>query len=524
MKNLKLEELSVEQKIGMLFCARSFAAGNPEDLEFTLDLIRNHALGCIQLPYKNTELMKKVREAADYPIIIVMDMEMGYPGSQLPPIPLMSLSACNTPEAYRAYARAIVTDAKAAGYNSTWGPVIDVLACDGPCSVYRKFSDDPNKVAKAAEYINQVFHNNHFAGCGKHYPGGSHGPVDTHMANVDSPSTKEELINKFMVPYRHLMEKGLLPTIMVGHNVQKDVDPDYPASLSKKTIDIIRDMGFDGVCYTDSLAMMAILQLYGEENVLGMAIAAGNDIVLPNYRSSNRKNYEMLLKNYRDGAFTEERLNEAVRRVLALQEFLGAQPEQPELFTEEDREVYYNIAKDCITAVTDPGVDAALDPDNKDRLFVVLTEANSVDKELAQEAITRNWYQPDAIIEKIHEEFPEAEVVTLTDYATARENEYVLTRATEHKEVVFITFCTTRPYLGTDCLTRRTEAMINAFNYSGKLSAVLHFGNPFALKTLNHIPRKLFGYMMPQSQLHAIEVLAGKLPAKGTLPFQIEFQ
>jgi len=379
-------------------------------------------------------------------------------------------------------------------------------------------------VAKAAEYINQVFHNNHFAGCGKHYPGGSHGPVDTHMANVDSPSTKEELINKFMVPYRHLMEKGLLPTIMVGHNVQKDVDPDYPASLSKKTIDIIRDMGFDGVCYTDSLAMMAILQLYGEENVLGMAIAAGNDIVLPNYRSSNRKNYEMLLKNYRDGAFTEERLNEAVRRVLALQEFLGAQPEQPELFTEEDREVYYNIAKDCITAVTDPGVDAALDPDNKDRLFVVLTEANSVDKELAQEAITRNWYQPDAIIEKIHEEFPEAEVVTLTDYATARENEYVLTRATEHKEVVFITFCTTRPYLGTDCLTRRTEAMINAFNYSGKLSAVLHFGNPFALKTLNHIPRKLFGYMMPQSQLHAIEVLAGKLPAKGTLPFQIEFQ
>jgi len=90
--------------------------------------------------------------------------------------------------------------------------------------------------------------------------------------------------------------------------------------------------------------------------------------------------------------------------------------------------------------------------------------------------------------------------------------------------VVFITFCTTRPYLGTDCLTRRTEAMINAFNYSGKLSAVLHFGNPFALKTLNHIPRKLFGYMMPQSQLHAIEVLAGKLPAKGTLPFQIEFQ
>lgn len=524
MKNLKLEELSVEQKIGMLLCARSFGVEDEEDVEFTLELIRNHALGSVQVPYTNPELMRRIREAADYPIILVMDMEMGYPGSKLPPVPLMSLSACDKPEAYRAYARAIVTDAKAAGYNSTWGPVLDVLACDGPASVYRKLSDDPNKVAQAAEYINQVFHNNHFAGCGKHYPGGSHGPVDTHMANINSPSTKEELLNKFLVPYRRLMEKGILPTIMSGHSTHLDVDPDYPASLSKKTIDLIRDMGFDGVCYTDSLAMMAILQIYGEENVLGMAIAAGNDIVLPNYRSSNRQNYETLLKNYRDGAFTEERLNEAVRRVLALQAFVGEEPERPDLFTEEDRQVYYNIAKDCITAVTDPGMDAVLDMSNKDRLFVVLTEANSVDKELAQEAITRNWYQPDAIIEKIHEEFPEAEVVTLSDYATARENEHVLTRATEHKEVVFVTFCTTRPYLGTDCLTRRTESMINALNYSGKLSAVLHFGNPFALKTVSHLKRKLFGYMMPQSQLHAIEVLSGKLPAKGTLPFQIEFQ
>ena len=524
MKNLKLEELSVEQKIGMLFCARSFSASDPEDLEFTLDLIRNHALGCVQLPYKNTELMKKVREAADYPIIIVMDMEMGYPGSKLPPVPLMSLSACDKPEAYRAYARAIVTDAKAAGYNSTWGPVIDVLDNDGPASVYRKFSDDPEKVARAAAEVQGVFKANHFGGCGKHYPGGSHGNVDTHMANIDSPTTKEELLNRHLVPYFRLMEKGLLPTIMTGHSVLPEVDPDRPASLSKKVNDLIRDRGFDGVCYTDSFAMMAILQKYGEENVLGMAVAAGNDIVLPNYRSSNRKNYEYLLQNYRDGAFTEERLNEAVRRVLALQEFLGAQPEQPELFTEEDREVYYNIAKDCITAVTDPGMDASLDMTNKDRLFVVLTEANSVDKELAQEAMTRNWYHPDAIIEKIHEEFPEAEVVTLSDYATARENEQVLTKSTAHKEVVFITFCTTRAYLGTDCLTRRTESMINALNYSGKLSAVVHFGNPFALKTVNHLKRKIFGYMMPQSQLHAIEVLAGKLPAKGTLPFQIEFQ
>lgn len=525
MKNLTVEELSTEQKIGMLLCARSFSFADEADLEFTLDLIRNHALGCVQVPYKKPEIMKKVWEAADYPIITVLDMEMGFPGSKLPPVPLMSLSACNTKDAYRAYARALVTDAKAAGYNATWGPVIDVLGGDGPAKVYRTLSDDPQRVAEAAEEINQVFANNHFAGCGKHYPGGDSAyPVDTHMASSDSPSSREFLLENKLLPYRHLMKKGLLPTIMSGHQVHTAIDPELPASLSKKTMDLIRDLGYDGVCYTDSFAMMAILDKYGEENVLGMAIAAGNDIVLPNYRTSTRQNYETLLKNYRDGAFTEERLNEAVRRVLNLQAMVGAEPENPDLFTDKDREVYDNIAKDCITAITDAGIDAALDASNKDRLFVVLTESNTRDKELAQEAITRNWYDPEAIVAKIGQEFPDAEIVTLPEFSTARENEKVLVAATRHKEVVFVTFCTTRPYLGTDCLTRRTEAVINALTYSGKVSAVLHFGNPFALKYLNHIPRKLFGYMMPQSQVYAIEVLAGKLPARGTLPFSVDLR
>lgn len=524
MKFLKLEELSTEQKLGMLLCARNFSRTDEADMEFTLDLIRNHALGCVQVPFKKPEVVKKILEVADYPIIMVSDMEMGFPVSKLPPIPMMTLAACNKPEYYRAFARAVVTEAKEFGCNANWGPVIDILGGDGPAKVYRNFSDDPDRVAEAAIEMSQVFANNHFMSCGKHYPGGDGSGMDSHMANSDCMNTKEELLGIKFVPYKRLMEKGLLPSIMSGHKTIPAVDPEYPASLSKKVIDLIRDIGFDGVCFTDSLAMMAIMQKYGEENILGMAVAAGNDIVLPNYRRSNKENYEMLVQNYKDGAFTEERLNEAVRRVLALQEYLGQEPEQPDLFTPEDEKTYYSIAKDCITAVTDPGVDAALDPENKDRVFVVLTESNTAADELAQEMITRPWYQPDEIIKKIGEEFPEAEIVTLPEFSTAKQNEKVLIAATRHEEVVFVTFCNTRPYLGTDCLTRRTESVINALSMSGKVSTVLHFGNPFALKTLNHIPRKIFGYMMPQSQLHSIEVLAGKLPANGTLPFKVEFQ
>ena len=514
MQNLQIEELSTEQKIGMLLCARSFRT--EDDLEFTVELIRNHALGCVQVPFAKPEIMARVQEAADYPILIITDMEMGFPTSELPAVPPMTLAACNNPDYIRSFARAVVADAKKAGFNGTWNPNLD-FGCH-----QRRFGDTPEQVAKCAEIISQVYSNNSFLNCAKHYPGGAH-KFDSHMANTSSCTSKEELLNFRLKPYFHLMEKGLLDSVMTGHSVYEDIDPENPATLSKKVIDLIRDKGFDGIVWTDSLAMMAILQKYGEENILGMSVAAGCDIVLPNYRTSARKNYEMLLQNYRDGAFTEERLNEAVRRVLTAQAKVGAEPPAAEPFTEQDRENYYKIAGDCITAITDEGVEAALPKDNTDRIFIIINNEVGGMKEIAQETVVRDWYDPHRVEEKIHEEFPEAETIFLPEFPTAKDNERVLLAATKHKEVVFVTYCNSRPYQGHGGLTRRVEAVINALLLSGKVSAVLHFGSPNAMLEIDHVQRLLFGYLMPESQLRAIEVLAGKLPAKGTLPYDIKF-
>jgi len=44
------------------------------------------------------------------------------------------------------------------------------------------------------------------------------------------------------------------------------------------------------------------------------------------------------------------------------------------------------------------------------------------------------------------------------------------------------------------------------------------------MEQIDHVPRLLFGYMMPESQMHAIEVLAGKMPAKGKLPYKLDLK
>ena len=526
MENLRFEDLTLEQKLGMVYCARplNYVDNGSDNLEFTLELIRKRALGCVQVLPADKEAMHKIKEAADYPLLIICDTERGFPTSKLPPISLMALSACNKPEYFRVFAKGVVTEAKAAGYNGTWGPVIDVLSTDGPCKVRRRFSDDPMRVARGAEEIAKVYKRYGYLSCGKHYPGSeSDLPFDTHMTPTDSSATLEELMAKDLVPYRYLLEKGLLPSIMTDHKKMSAIDPVNAGSYSKAVIDIIRNMGFDGVCFTDSLAMMAIQQQYGEENMLGLAIAAGNDVVLPDYRCGVRENFEKLVRNYKNGLFSEERLNEAVHRVLKAQEFVGKEPECSDPFTQQDRAVFDCMARDCITAVCDEGVSPAL-PEGKTHLFVILLKGDATEQAASLEIGTDDWYRPAELAGKIREVYPNAGIVFLPELPRPSDNERVFIESFKYDDVVFITCCETLAYLGTDGLTRRVESVIDCINLSGKLAAVVHFGNPFALKHLLHVPRKIFGYDMPESQPYTVDVLAGTLPAGGTLPFDIEFK
>ena len=69
---------------------------------------------------------------------------------------------------------------------------------------------------------------------------------------------------------------------MAGHVVNKHLDPDHPASLSNAVVTgMLRgDLGWDGIVVTDDMQAAAIIDAFGADEAVLLALEAGNDLLL----------------------------------------------------------------------------------------------------------------------------------------------------------------------------------------------------------------------------------------------------
>ena len=526
MKCIDINELSVEQKIGMLFVVRSIT--EPDEREFVLDMIEKRAIGGVQVrPNAATadEEVALILDAADYPILICADMEQGIPGSKNTIPSMMALGVTNNEEL--AYQFGVVTaiEAKNRGFNTVWGPCVDLVGGNGLCKVPRRIGDDPEFVGKIASAIMRGYNDNGMVSTAKHWPSGSDIADDGHMFATFSQLTEDKVRSRIFGPYRYAMEQGQLCGIMTNHTTFINIDETYPGTLSEKLISIVREEGFDGIIMTDSFAMMGVLQKFGEDKCYGIAIKAGNDMILPNYRTPFKQSYEYLLRAYREGVFSEERLNEAVRRVIEAQN-RTLKPATATELSDYHKECIARIGRESICAVTDAGVSPALKPDTK-KLFAVLVEnPYSVEGgesiEISDNTVF-NIEQYAALKQEILARYPTATVIPINQLPSAAQVEDVCSTASEVDEVIFMTYVSTRSYRASESLT---EHIINVMrSMQKKISAVVHVGNPFAMEAIPHVPRVIFGIGgIEQSQCNALNVLAGVYQPTGKLPVKLNLK
>jgi beta-N-acetylhexosaminidase len=169
------------------------------------------------------------------------------------------------------------------GFNLDLCPVLDIAFDEEADNSLRGrcYGRSAAEVITLASRFNEELRAGGILSCGKHFPGYSMASQDPHLAFPVVERTRADLEAHELAVFRQLAP--LVDSMMIGHIHYPVLDPvSRPASLSPVVItDLLRrELGFAGLVMTDDLDMGAVLDAASFEDVLGLALAAGNDLLM----------------------------------------------------------------------------------------------------------------------------------------------------------------------------------------------------------------------------------------------------
>lgn len=302
---------------------------------FDYDVELGKAERNIKNPAQVLNLTNSLSRAAAIPLLISVDQEGGrvqrlkekYGFRETPSAQeLGSGPNYNVYEAGRQVGRMLLES----GFNLDFAPVADVnVNPDSPAigKIGRSFSADPKRVAECDRLFLEGLKERGVVGCLKHFPGHGSAGADSHHGVTDVTETWSE---KELIPYRELITDGTAKVVMTAHIFNANLDPQYPATLSKKIItELLRDeLGFNGVVITDDMNMKAITSQFGQEEAIRLAIEAGADILLFGNNLSYDpdvivKAHATIMDLVDEGRVSPERIAQSYARIMQLKDAMN---------------------------------------------------------------------------------------------------------------------------------------------------------------------------------------------------------
>lgn len=251
------------------------------------------------------------------PLLISLDEEGGRV-TRMPPdgadftAPSQMAQAAAGGEAARLCAVANARNLRRLGFNVDYAPVLDVNNNPAnPVIGTRSFSSNPDIVAEMGAAAIAGYLAEGVAPCAKHFPGHGDTDVDSHLGLPVVGKSMAELQALELLPFRRAVQAGV-PALMTAHITYPEIEPEnLPATLSPFFLSenglLRRELGFQGLIFTDALRMQAIYDRYGLEEGSRLALVAGADIVMPlGSIESQYACYETIVKAAEQGQFEIE--------------------------------------------------------------------------------------------------------------------------------------------------------------------------------------------------------------------------
>ena len=185
------------------------------------------------------------------------------------------LQAC---KAATALGYVLAAELRACGVDLSFTPVLDLDFGQSEVIGDRSFHRDPRVVTLLAKSINHGLLEAGMANCGKHFPGHGFVAADSHVAIPVDERDPKDILKEDAAPYGWL---GMsLSAVMPAHVIYPKFDK-HPAGFSKKWLTLLRkDLGFDGVIFSDDLSMEGASVAGTVVQGAHAALKAGCDMVL----------------------------------------------------------------------------------------------------------------------------------------------------------------------------------------------------------------------------------------------------
>ena len=334
-----INKMNPAQKAGQLFLL-AYPGKDPSLIKPIIDqygicgcyISQDNAETFAEAEYSAGKLQAMSMAAQNLPLLLGVDQEGAWgvlvPESHTGPGNLALGAAMDDDVVFQMY-QAFGREMLSVGYNALLGPCSDVNSNpNSPIIGTRSFGEFPERVAGCVKAAVAGARTTGVLTTVKHFPGHGATEGDTHRFIPEVNKPMDEIMNSDLLPFRAGIEAGV-KIVMTSHIKYPKIDPDHPATLSKKILlNLLRGtLGFSGLILSDSMNMGAIRKFYDPAESTLLALKAGVDVVMlseehydhsENYLGKQLDSIEVVRKAIETGNLSETEVNAKLRRILDL--------------------------------------------------------------------------------------------------------------------------------------------------------------------------------------------------------------
>ncbi|WP_162246322.1 glycoside hydrolase family 3 protein [Rhizobium sp. Root1204] len=338
---------------------------------------------------------RRALELETLPLLVTGDLEAGghgpYSMSRMPN--QLATAAANDLELSDRLVRALAREGRALGFNWSFTPVVDVSK-NIHSSIVGTRSYGSNIEAIIAQAVTHIraLQESGIAATAKHWPGEGFDQRDQHLVTTINPLSTSEWNDTFGRIYRAVFDAGVM-TVMSAHialpswaeklGVPEGVERYCPASQSAAlNFGLMRDeLGFNGLIVSDATEMAGLGSWTNRATAVPQVIASGCDMFL--FSKDADADLELMRQGMRRGVLTEQRVEDAVTRILGLKAALGLHSKsrderlpaldvvRAEVRSSDNQEVARAVSSKAVTLVKDTQKTLPLTVDQHRRIVVV---------------------------------------------------------------------------------------------------------------------------------------------------------